>query len=201
MGLLTTQILASGRTALRLAGNLRAAAEAGSQADGAINEAIFHLSMNGADHWAADGSLHVLGTPDLPIAVRINSLDGKINPNLASTRLLAGLFQALGAAPPQASQIATAIIEWRSPAASKQQTQARLAIYRQANLPYGPPGHNFADLSELADVAGMPPDLLALALPQMSLFQSGDPNPAQADQTVRRALVSVRAGRNPRQCL
>jgi general secretion pathway protein K len=134
VGLLTTQIIASGRTALVLAGNLRAAAEARAQADGAINEAIFHLIANGADHWAADGGVHVLGSPGLPISLRIGSLAGKINPSLASTKLLAGLFEAAGAAPPQASEIAAAIIEWRTRAANKQIAQARLDEYQRAGL-------------------------------------------------------------------
>jgi general secretion pathway protein K len=189
LGLLTTQIVASGRTSLLLAGNLRAAAQARAQADGAINEALFHLLTPGADHWPADGTSHVLGSRGMPVVVRINSLAGKINPNLASTALLAGLFQAVGAAPDQAKQIAQAITDWRSLAATKQETQARLAVYQRAGLPYGPPGHDFADLSELADVAGMTPSLLANALPHMSLFQSDDPDPAQADPVVRRALA------------
>ncbi len=195
--LLTTQILASGRTALTLAANLRDAAEARASDDGAINEAIFHLLSNGANHWPADGSPHVLGSGDVTLTVRINGLAGKINPNLASTALLAGLFQAVGGAPSQANQLANAIIAWRSPAISKSATQALLANYRRANLPYGPPGQPFADLSELADVIGMPPSLLAKALPYMSLYQSGDPDPALADPVVRKALtLSGQAGTN-----
>jgi general secretion pathway protein K len=196
IALLTSQILASGRTALVLAGNLREAAQARGAADGAINEALFHLLIKGADHWPADGSLHVLGDRDMPIAVRISSLAGKINPNLASTKLLAGLFQAVGSGPGQAQQLADAVIDWRSPA-TKKAAQVRLAVYQRAGLAYGPPGHNFADLSELADVIGMPPALLAKALPHMSLYQSGDPDQAQADPEVRKALkLSGQTGAN-----
>ena len=195
--LLTTQILASGRTALTLAGNLRDAAEARASDDGAINEAIFHLLSSGADHWPADGSPHVLGTSDITLTIRINSLAGKINPNLASTALLAALFQACGAEPSQAKQLAISIIAWRSIAISKSDTQALLATYRRANLPYGPPGQPFADLSELADVIGMPPSLLVKGLPHMSLYQSGDPDPTLADPVVRQALgLSGQAGTN-----
>jgi general secretion pathway protein K len=189
IGLLTTQILASGRTAMALASNLRNAAEARARADGAINLAIFHLLQSGANNWPADGSTHLLGTGAVTLTVRIDSLAGKINPNLASTALLAGLFQATGAAPAAAKQMAAGIIGWRSPAATKAETQALLAAYKRANLPYGPPGRPFGDISDLADVIGMKPALLANALPYMSLYQSGDPDPAQAGAVVRRALA------------
>lgn len=189
IGLLITQVLATGRTATVLAYNLRAAAVARAGADGAINEAAFHVLSYGPDHWAPDGTPHLLVYGGLSIDVRVQSLGGKINPNLASTGLLAGLFQAAGAAPGQAAQLANAIIAWRSPAVSKHDTQALLAAYRRAGMRYGPPGKGFADLSELADVIGMPPHLLAAALPHMSLYQSGDPDPALADAQVRRALA------------
>jgi len=194
---LTTQILGAGRTALALAGNLRDAAAASARADGAINEAIFHVVASGADHWAADGSPRVIASGDSIVTVRIESLAGQINPNLASTALLTGLFQALGAAPAQAGALATAIIEWRSPAVSSDEAKARLAAYQSAGLPFGPPSRAFADLSALSDVIGMPPALLAKALPHMSLYQSGDPDPMLADVVVHQALsLSGQAGSN-----
>jgi general secretion pathway protein K len=188
LGLLFTQLLASGRSALALASNLRNAAEARAQADGAINLALFHLLSTGSGQWAADGSLHDLdghGT----ITVQVRSLADKINPNLASTSLLAGLFQASGAPSVQAQQLAQAIIQWRSPQVSQQATNAILAEYRKAGLSYGPPGRPFLDLSELGNIIGMTPALLALVLPHLSLYQTTDPNPAVSDAIIRRALI------------
>jgi len=189
LGLLITQLLGSGRTALALAGNLRAAATAHASADGAINEALFHVLSTGADHWPPDGRPHNLGSSGgMVISVRVNSLASQINPNLASTGLLAGLLQACGATPAQAKQLANAIIQWRSPAVSKPEIAAQLAAYRNAGLPYAPPGRPFADLSELGDILGMPPLLLVKALPHMNLYQTDDPDPAQAGPVVRQAL-------------
>ena len=197
IGLLTTQIIASGRTAMLLAGNLREAAQARAAADGAINEAIYHLIVSGADNWQADGTVHVLQDGGIPIAVRVDSLAGEINPNLASTGLLAGLFQAVGASPGQAREIAGAIIQWRTPPLNKQDAKARIAEYRQMGLPYAPPGHDLSDLSELADIAYMPPALLASAMPYLNLYQSGDPDPAKAAPKVRQALaLSGQTGTN-----
>ncbi len=186
--LLTTQILIGGRTALHLAANLRAAAMAQANADGAINEAVFHLISTGPDAWQPDGTAHVLNAGGTIVTLRVTSLAGRINPNLASTALLAGLFQATGASPAQARTAANAIIAWRSAAVSTQETQSRIAAYRQAGLPYAPPAHGFNDLGELADVIGMPPAILAAALPYMSLYQSTDPDPSLAAPIIRRAL-------------
>ena len=195
--LVTTQIMASGRTALALATNVRNAAATRACADGAIHEAVFNLIATGPAHWSAGGAPHVLDRCGMTVRVRISSLAGLINPNLASTALLAGLLQAAGAAPSQAQQLALAIIAWRSPAVSKDVARALLAGYQRAGLAYGPPAQPFSDMSELADVAGMPPALLAKAMPHMSLFQSGDPDPAIADPMVRQALaLSGQAGTN-----
>ncbi len=193
--LLTTQILSNGRTAMHLATNLRDVAMARASADGAINEAIYHLVSTGPDAWQPDGTAHVLNVGGMAVTVRVDSFAGKINPNLASTALLAGLFQAAGAGPNQAQTMANAIIEWRSPAPSQQETQARIAAYRHAGMPFGPPGRGFDDLGELADVLSMQPALLAAAMPYMSLYQSADPDPSRADPIVRHALaISGQAG-------
>lgn len=189
LGLLTTRLVASGRSAISLAGNLRDAAQARALADGAINEAVFHVLATGAAHWQPDGTVHRLRAGSVIISVRVRSLAGTINPNIAPPALLAGLFQAVGAAPAHAQSLADAIIAWRSPPLSAKSRQARLARYRRAGLPYGPPGHRFSDLAELGNVIGMTPKLLAQSRPHMSLYQRGAPDPASADAVVRRALT------------
>jgi general secretion pathway protein K len=189
ISLLTMQILAAGRTAAAVADQVRAGAQARARADGAINEALFHLLASGSSHWPPDGTRHILGTADAPVTVKISILNNKINPNLASTGLLAGLFQACGATGAQALQLANSIIEWRSLAISEQAEQAALAKYRQAGLRYGPPGHVFNDLGELAYVIGMPPAQLACATPHMNLYQANDPDPKYSDPVVRQALA------------
>ena len=195
LAFLTSQILTTGRAANDLAWDLRTVAEARATADGAINEALFHVVSTGANHWPPDGSPHNVDGA----VVSVQSLASKINPNLASTALLAGLLQAAGASSAQAQQLASAIIQWRSQAATKQDAAARLAAYRLAGLQYGPLGRPFTDLGELSDVIGMPPLLLAKVIPEMSLYQSDDPDPALADLVVRRALtLSGQTGSNSR---
>jgi general secretion pathway protein K len=189
IALLITQIVASGRNAVRLAGNIRDAAMAQACADGAINEALLHVISTGPDHWAPDGSTHQLGCEGAAITVKAESLASKINPNRASVGLLAGLFQVLGESPDEAAELAGNVVAWRSPQASANDRQALLASYRRAGLTYGPPGKPFADLSELRDVLGMPPALVTAALPYLSLYTSGDPDPGISSAVVRRALA------------
>ena len=188
LSLLRAQILAAGRTAVTLAANLRAAAQARAAADGAIYVAIYHLATPGSGQWPADDSPHALDIGGIGEQVRVISLGGEINPNIASTALLAGFFQALGASSAQAQDLAKAIIVWRTPQTLPSAAQAIQAEYKRAGMAFGPPGANFADLSELAAVIGMTPNLLASAMPHMSLYQTGDPDPKLADPIVRKAL-------------
>ena len=185
LALMLSGVLATGRGAIRLAGNIRAAAQARALGDSAINEALFHALASGAANWPADGNWH--GLPN-GVQVRINSLGGLINPNIASTDLLAGLLQACGTNPQQAETLADAIIDWRSPAVSAAAQAARIAEYRNAGLAFAPPGAPFADIAELSNVRGMTPALLLTALPALSLYQSNDPSAALASPLVRRAL-------------
>lgn len=189
LSLMSAQLLSAGRSAVTLAGNLRDAAQAQASADGAIYTAIYHLSASGSGQWLADGSPHLLTGGGMNLAVRVTSLGGKINPNLASTALLAGLFQAIGAPPAQANALANAVIDWRSAPVSASARQTIMASYKSAGLVFGPPSRGFADLSELSAVIGMSPRLLAAALPHMSIYQTGDPDPQLADPIVRRALT------------
>ena len=185
LALMITTLLADGRTAMILAGNLRDAAMARARADGALNEALYHVLASGQRNWPPDGSWH-----DLPggLRVRVTTLGGLINPNLASTDLLAGFMQACGADPAQANRLAAAIIDWRTPAVTQAAEQAREQAYRRAGLAFSPPGMPFADPAELGDVLGMTPALLRAMLPYVSLYQTDDPDPALASPLMRRAL-------------
>lgn len=185
LALILTSLLANGRSAVALAANIRNAAMARARADGAINEALFHSLANGPVHWAPDGQWHEL--PD-GLRVRVQTLGGLINPNEASTNLLAGFIQACGASEAKAQKLSAAIIDWRSPPLTQQAEAARQQVYRQAGLRFAPPGAPFSNLAELRDVLGMTPSLLKTMLPYMSLYQTDDPDPALASPLVRRAL-------------
>ncbi len=190
LAFLMTQILAAGRDTLDLAANLRAAAQMGAAEDGAIDVAMFHVSDTGAGRWAA-GETQIVVLGGIRMTVDIQSLNGLVNPNLAALPLLASLFQNAGVAAGDAGRLAAAILAWRTPANGAGPGAAALAPYRAAGLAYGPPGLPFADLSELRDVIGMTPAIYALTVPHMSLYQARDPDPAVADDVVRKALAQA----------
>jgi general secretion pathway protein K len=189
LAFLMTQILANSRTAISLASNLRAGAQARAADDGAINEAIFHALAAGQAHWPADDTPHRLTIGALAVTVRIENLAGRVNPNIASGALLTGLLRAVGEPGNTAASLARNILDWRSPAPSLQAAAALAATYRAAGMPYGPPAAQFADLDQLADVLGFTPALLDKLKPHLSLYQPGDPDPAVADPDVRQAIA------------
>jgi len=187
VSLILSQVMASGRSATALAQTARDTAMGQAAADGAISAAVFHL-LGHEGGWSADGTAHVLAIGASAVTVEVRNLATRINPNLASTALLAGLFQAAGLAAQQSTTLAQAVTAWRSAPATRTEEAARIADYRRAGLPFAPPGRPFRDVSELGHVMGMTPALLAAITPSLSLYQSGDPDPDIAPPMVRQAL-------------
>jgi general secretion pathway protein K len=187
VSLILSQVLASGRSATALAQTGRETAMGRAAADGAIAAAVFHL-LNHDSGWSADGATQVLTIGASAVTVEVRNLAARINPNLASTALLAGLFQAAGLATQQSTTLARAVTAWRSPPATGAEAAARVADYRRVGMPFAPPGRSFKDIAELGHVIGMTPAVLAAITPVLSLDQSGDPDPAIAPPMVREAL-------------
>ena len=185
LAVLVGAIAAGGRGEARLAANLRAGAVAEAAADGAVQQAAFHLLAAGAAHWPADGTVRRILVGGVPVAVRVSNEAGKVNPNLASPALMTALLQAVGADSVRAAAIASAIRAWRTPDA------ADPAPYVAAGRDYSPPGAKLQSLDELALVADMTPALLAGLLPHLSLARDRPPDPAAADPVVARALAAI----------
>lgn len=115
----------------------------------------------------------------------------RIDLNAAPQELLAGLFTALGARPDTAEIHARRIVDWRSPAAAAQAG----AEYREAGLAYGPRGAPFIHADELWLVAGLPADLVAAALPHITVFSGrAEVNGREADAVVSSAVTLAAHG-------
>jgi len=109
----------------------------------------------------------------------------RIDINAAPQELLAGLFTTLGARPEAAEVYARRIVDWRSPATAAQAG----AEYREAGLAYGPRGAPFIHVDELWLVADLPADLVAAALPHLTVFSGrAEVNRREADAVVGSAL-------------
>lgn len=194
LALLVSEITATGRSEAELAANLRGSAVAEAAADGAEASARFHFLEGGAGHWAADDSSHRLRMGDAQVEVVIADEDGRIDLNTAPRALLAALLHRVGVAPAAADRMAAAIVDWRSPGTVPSPGGAKVAEYRAAGMRWGPPGGPFRSRGELRLVLGMTPALVALLRPHISVFGSGEVDPAAADSIVRAALADANGG-------
>jgi general secretion pathway protein K len=188
------QVTSSGRTEIRIAGNLVADAVSDAADDGAIFAAIFNLSdPNPAQRWPLDGTAHELAVGNSRVIVRLEDEAARINPNSASPALLEALLQVTGSDPETARRLAGAIGEWVGSAPVARPQNAVLADYTAAGLDYGPPVAPLETLDELGRVIGMTPAVLAAIRPHLTLFGPPEPNPAAADPVVAAALAETSA--------
>jgi general secretion pathway protein K len=194
LSLIGTRIAANGRAEAQLAANVRDAAVTETAADGAVQDAAFHLLDASPRRWAADGARRVVAMPGVAVEVRVESEDGKVNPNLVSAALLVALLRQAGADTRSADQIAESIVQWRFPWVRAGMNDPALGAYKAAGLDYGPAGAPFRSLDELGAVLGMTPDLLARLRPNLSLFAGGDPDPAAASPAVLAAMRATSGG-------
>ena len=187
---IVAHLTASGRTEIRIAGNLVADAVADAADDGAIFAAIFNqLDPNPDQRWPLNGQAREFTVGNSRVMVRLEDEAGRINPSMASPVLLEALLRAAGSDPESARRLATAISEWA--ASSPRPRDQVLAEYRAAGLDYGPPGEPFETLDELGRVLGVTPAVLAAIRPHLTLFGPAAPNPANADPVVAAALAQA----------
>ncbi len=188
LALLGAHITATARQAASLSLLLQGAAAAEALADGLVDEAIFRLLDPSPRGWTADG---------VPRTVRLGGgigevvvLDhaGRVNPSLATPELLTALLRHDGMEEQRAVRLAGAIMDWRTIGESPSPGGAKLAQYRAAGLPYGPPHEAFRSPEELGLVLGMTPDVLARLQPHVSVWTRGQINLARADPVVVQAV-------------
>ena len=197
---IVAHLTASGRTEVRIAGNLVADAVAEAAADGAIAAAIFNqLEANPDQRWPLNREAHELIIGNSRVRVQLEDEAGRVNPSAASPALLQALLRVTGSDPESARRLAAAIGGWvGSELAQPAQKNALLAEYRAAGLDYGPPGEPLETLDELGRVLGMTPAVLAAIRPQLTLFGPPQPNLASADPVVAAALAeSAQAAQAP----
>ena len=186
--LITTRLVAGGRSEVQLAGNLRAAAAAEMLADAAVHEAMFRFLQRGSTGWVADGVARPLRLPGGAALVRIEDEAGRVSPNQAPEALLGALLRAVGADAGTARSVAAAMVDWRSMSVQSRPFGAKAAEYRAAGKDYAPPQAPFRSVEEVGLVLGMTPELLRRVSPYLTVFYDGDPDPALAAPVVLAAL-------------
>src|SRR6201995_5714213 len=187
-----THMVTAGRTETRLAANFVPNADAETQADGAVVETIFRVIDMSPSHWDVGGGPYGLRLRQARATITVASEAGKVNPNTASQQMLAALMTAVGARPSQAASVSRAMLDWRqTDDDNKNDTERKISQYRSARLDYAPPGAPFETLEEIQRVIGMTPDLYRRLKPNLSIYQTGDPDISVASPAVAKALRTL----------
>jgi len=95
--------------------------------------------------------------------------NARVDLNLAPKEMLTRLFAALGATDEEADGIGDRVIGWRTPP-KRGAESSEDNLYRSAKLSYLPRGAAFPHVSELWLVHGLPPALVARALPFVTVY-------------------------------
>ncbi len=164
--------------------------------DAALELAVMRLMMSDTKaRWQPDGTSYSAALGDLRLAVTITNENARIDLNKAKPVLLAGLFEALDVSAAEAERLANRIVDWRDRNGERRAHGAEDRDYRSAGLPYGAADAPFVDTRDLARILGMPKQLATLALPHVTVFSgTATINPAQASETVLKALPGVTPG-------
>jgi general secretion pathway protein K len=191
LALLGTHLLAAGRQDTQLARNLLDGAVLEAAANGAAQQAVFGVLDGYSRHWDPDYSVHTVQLGRAIVAVRVEDETDKVNPNIASPRLLQALLLQVGANPDTAAAVAASIVEWRQAGGAAARPSPAVARYAAAGRDYAPSGAPFGSPDELGGVLGMTADLLARLRPHLTVFTDGDPTLATQDPIVAPALAAA----------
>jgi general secretion pathway protein K len=103
------------------------------------------------------------------VLVTFTSEAARVDLNVASKEMLAGLFEVLGAEQKAAAELAGRIVGWRTPS-KPGAADDEGALYLAAGLNYSPRQAHFAHVNELSLVLGASPALVERALPYLTVF-------------------------------
>lgn len=182
-------VAATGRTEARIAANIVAAAQAEALADAGVAEAVFALGdPDRGRRWRADGERHELILGEGRVVVAVGDENARINPNLASDKLLAALFRRLGADDDRAAALAAAIGARVRP--NPFLPPAGTGMLSAAGAPAPAP---FDSIDDLAELPGMTAALLAAARPYLSVYAATTQPAGAAAPLVAAAIADVQA--------
>ena len=191
LALLGTHLLAASRQDTQLARNLLDGAVLEAAANGAVQQAVFGVLDGYSRHGSPDYSDYMVKLGRTIVAVRVEDEADKVNPNIASPRLLQALLLQVGANPDTAAAVAASIVEWRLAGGTAARPSPAVARYVAAGRNYAPSGAPFGSPDELGGVLGMTTDLLARLRPHLTVFTDGDPTLATQDPIVALALAAA----------
>jgi general secretion pathway protein K len=184
LSLLATQVTLAGHGEAHIAQSLRNQAQLRAAADGAVQEAIWHLLPGPKAHWTPDEPDYVLQEGPYAVSVRIVDDRGKLDVNFVSADLLTSLFVVLGADRQTAHSLGAAVYAWRG----GQLPENTAAPGLPAGTIWGPSNQPFQRLDGLLVVPGMTQALYRLAAPHLVLAMDQGPLRRVADPVVTATL-------------
>ncbi|MFG1246875.1 type II secretion system minor pseudopilin [Xanthobacter flavus] len=133
------------------------------------------------------------------VSARFADEAARIDLNSAAPTVLAGLFQVLGVPEQAAKTYAASIVAWRTPArgssagAGSAASGSKTSVLGDDEAAKGQGA--FAHAAELARVPGLPADVVAAALPYLTVYAGRrEVNPELAGPVVRAALAKAGQG-------
>ena len=199
-----TALVSAGRQSAQRARNLVDSAAGEAAADGAVHQAIYALLDQSGHQWIPDRTIHVLRYERNIVEVRVEDENNKVNPNFAPVELLQALLVRLEVSPFAATELAAAIVDWRTTRPQVRALGLRASQnaatgppehpnsmapqYLAAGRDYLPPGKFFETVDELGAVLGMTSALLGRLQPHLTLFSDSDPDASTTDSVVAAAV-------------
>jgi general secretion pathway protein K len=188
LALLAMQITGAGRSEAQLAAALRNGAQLQEAADGAIDETIWHMLDGTGESWPVGNGIYDIHVDGVPVHITVTDDRGKMDINQVPPQLMAALFTVLGVDVSQATELGTAIGDWRSQASPGDAENQVPPEYRMDGRAWGPPGQEFERLDELQLVRGMTPAIYQASLPYLTLDLEQAPWVQYANPTMLAAL-------------
>jgi general secretion pathway protein K len=144
----------------------------------------------GTDKVPPTSGAFVARIADAKVAVTFRSEGARVDLNAASKAMLVGLLTSLGADPDAAASYADRIDGWRK--SVKGARNAETEAYRRAAAPGPPRQAAFQNVAELRLVLGLPPEMVALMLPYVTVFNGrAQIDPMVAEPAVLMALPNM----------
>jgi general secretion pathway protein K len=198
LAVLTAGLSVSVRTQVRVAANVIESAKAEALADSGVTLTLMDLlaarrSREHVRRFPVDGRTVACASPDGGrLAISVMDEGGRIDVNTAGIPVMQALLVGLGLPAEKAAQVAEAIFDFRDEDDERKPNGAESADYRAAGLGWSPKNGPLQSVSELGQVYGLTPDLLARMRPYLST-NSGLPgiDPALAQPEL---IALLRAG-------
>jgi general secretion pathway protein K len=161
-------------------------------ARGAIEQAV--AQSGGAIAGMTGMSTATFGQTQVIVMARSES--ARIDLNVASPELLAGLFRQLGVAGDEASNYAARIVDWRDEDDRVEKGGAERSAYRGVGRVDSPRNGPFVHVAELGLVLGIPVAVAAAAAPYVTVASGHEQiNPLLADPPVLLAIPGASPNR------